>query len=73
MKDAETLSNGFDAGNYAMAYTSTDLDRAWSEQECKGNADPIYRAGYVVGFFSSLEEREIPSWYRKEWREALNS
>ena len=54
-------SRGFDSGNYANAYVSTDFDESWwndEDDEFKGN--PLYRAGFVVGFYSSYEDHEVP-------------
>lgn len=69
---SEAFARGFEAGNYASAYTSTDFDTAWEVTEdglddhafsAHGALSPlamkIFRAGFVLGFFSSYEDSEI--------------
>jgi len=53
---SELLSEGFDAGNYANAYDSTDLDDF--EDKLEGRA-PAYVGGFVLGFYSSYAPHEI--------------
>jgi len=62
----ESLSRGFNAGNYANAYTTTDLEGSWEVAEDGGRiptdevAACAFRAAFVIGFFSSYEEDEVP-------------
>lgn len=74
----DALSRGFDAGNYAAAYTSTDLDTAWEvvedgeqHDELRSAAPAEFRGGFVIGFFSSFETSEISAEHLEEWLEAL--
>lgn len=60
-------SRSWDAGNYANAYVSTDLETAWEiaegeeEEDRPEDAPPgLSRKGFVLGFFSSYEDHEIP-------------
>ena len=55
----EDISRGFDAGNYAHAYESEDLDVVL-EDNAEGETQ-AYRDGFILGFFSSYELTEIPS------------
>lgn len=62
----DSLSRGFSAGNYASAYTSADLDTAWEVME-DGDRLPhndvtarVFRAAFMIGFFSSYEDDEVP-------------
>lgn len=55
-------SRGYDAGNYDNAYASEELALC----NVRGRSAD-YRAGYVLGFFSSYETREVPA----EWRAEL--
>lgn len=74
MDDDTLLSHGFDAGNYANAYTSEDLDEAWEIEEDgrPGNAESEhFRAAFVIGFFSSYEEHEIPEDHQDEHAAAM--
>jgi len=58
------LSQGFDRGNYGNAYESQDYDAWIARQETparfKGRYAQAYRAGMLIGFFSSYEDSEIP-------------
>ena len=65
----DSLSRGFDAGNYANAYESENLSKAWKKRRVK-QTSPAYRAAYVLGFFSSYETHEVPETYRDELIEA---
>lgn len=59
--DNEDFTRGFDAGNYDNAYASEELALC----NLRGRSD-AGRAGYVLGFFSSYETREVPSQWRAE-------
>lgn len=60
----ESFSDGFDHGNYGNAYESQDWG-SWYADNCTEPAeaeDPdAYRAGMLLGFFSSYELHEIPA------------
>jgi hypothetical protein len=68
----DSLSQGYSAGNWANAYTSQDLKRAWIADfgSAEGPEDPTYRAAYILGFFSALELYEIPGSYREVYDSA---
>ena len=51
------LSAGFDAGNYANAYETTDYDRAVASLSM--NRSEAYIAAFTLGFFSSYEPDEM--------------
>jgi hypothetical protein len=51
----DELSKGFDAGNYDAAYTSTTYDA----ERVPAEASALFRAAYVLGFFSSCEASEL--------------
>ena len=61
MTSKQDFSSGFDSGNYANAYTSETLD---SDELV--NVSDVYRAGYVLGFFSSYELDEVDASWREE-------
>lgn len=72
--DIDALSQGFDAGNYAAVYISEDLDFAkGNDKEFQENDSEAYRAAYIIGFFSSFHQDEIPSDHIDEWRAAMAS
>jgi hypothetical protein len=54
------FSLGFDAGNYANAYETTDLAIAILSSDPSDTSD-AYCAGLVLGFYSSYELDEIPA------------
>lgn len=64
-KNHQSLNAGYDTGNYASAYISPELFEAWRNQQrdLPEGPDPQwpYDAGFILGFFSSYEEHEIPS------------
>lgn len=71
------LHRGFDAGNYGSAYTSGDLDTVWEvvedgeqHDECRSAAPEAFRAAFVIGFFGSYEDDEVPSEHLDELLEA---
>lgn len=68
-REDDLLSRGFDAGNYANAYTSENLSKAWRFHNAL-TKDPAYRAAFVIGFFSSYETHEVPGVHRDELIEA---
>lgn len=78
MSAHDALSRGFDAGNYAHAYVSEELEEAWEDEsnddeETNDLADE-FRAAFVIGFFSSLELDEIlDDDHREELETALNT
>lgn len=55
----DNISRGFDAGNYANAYETTDYDSAIARLSPNRSAE--YVAAFTLGFFSSYEENEIGS------------
>lgn len=67
----ESFERGYDAGNYANAYETEDLESAL---EAEGYDDDMplnprrfrFREGFVLGFFSSYELDEIPDEHREE-------
>ena len=78
VSESDALARGFSAGNYASAYTSENLNRAWREVKAgedesyreygMGAHRGAYRAAFVLGFFSSFEDNEVP---REEWLDEL--
>lgn len=56
--DIKTINAGFDHGNYFATYTSEDW--AVAEKELNGT-NGFYRAGFLLGFYSSFALHEIPS------------
>lgn len=70
MKSDEQLSRGFDAGNYAYAYETTDYDWAIARRSMNRSAE--YIAAFTLGFFSSFEPHEMGE-HQETWREALAS
>jgi hypothetical protein len=61
--DAVKVSHAFDAGNYASAYVSEDLDTAWDAYQ-KEDGDHVvseeYKPAFIMGFYSSYEAEEMP-------------
>jgi len=61
----EAFSRGFDAGNYGNAYEGEELSAVYNEdegeEEYSDKERQAFRAGFVLGFFSSYEDDEIPS------------
>lgn len=51
------LSEGFDAGNYANAYDTTDLEQAISS--LSPNRSEAYIDAFILGFFSSYAPHEM--------------
>ncbi len=65
------LSSGFDAGNHANAYDTTDLDEALAV--LSPNRSPAFLAAFVLGFYSSFEQAEVPCTHAQAFAEALAS
>lgn len=51
------LSQGFDAGNYAAAYETSDYSEAIARLSL--NRSPAYHVAFTLGFFSSYTLEEI--------------
>jgi hypothetical protein len=64
------LSRGFDAGNYAAAYETTDYDDAIARRSM--NRCAAYVAAFTLGFFGSCEPHEMGE-HEDTYREALAS
>lgn len=61
--ELEALSKGFDAGSADNAYVSENFDRARAGR--KPRAHPrAWWCGYVLGFFSTYEDHEVPAKWR---------
>ncbi len=56
----DQISRGFDAGNYANAYETTDYDRALAS--LSPNRAKAYVAAFTLGFFGSYEPGEMGSY-----------
>jgi hypothetical protein len=63
----EAIERGFDAGNYANAYVSEDFDTAWDANSKLDPRYPLesYRDAFLIGFFSSYEDHELPTEYQE--------
>lgn len=73
---SEMLHRGFEAGNYAHAYVSIDLDIALSaakrdKHKAARMDDPAWIGAFVLAFFGSYEEHEVPSKYKARYNKAL--
>lgn len=55
----DQIHRGFDAGNYANAYETTDYDRALASLSM--NRSAAYKAAFTLGFFGSYEPHEMGS------------
>ena len=66
-EQSESFQRGYDRGNYGAAYESQDFE-SWevTQKPSKGLDPEDFRAGMLVGFFSSYEDCEIPEEYRDE-------
>ena len=67
LDERTAISRAFDAGNYANAYESQDLLKACAKAEKKYPVESKKQAwcdGFVLGFFSSYEIKEIPLRHR---------
>lgn len=68
-RDTE-LSRGFDAGNYAAAYETTDYSEAIAKLSM--NRSDEYVAAFTLGFFSSYEHHEMGE-HEGTYRDAYGS
>lgn len=59
LRIATDISRGFDAGNFANAYQSHDLEHCLERLSINCSAE--YIAAFTIGFFSSYSESEIGS------------
>jgi hypothetical protein len=57
LKIDDAISQGFDAGNYASAYRSNDLEDALARLSMNRSAE--YVASFTLGFLSSYTEDEM--------------
>lgn len=60
---SESYSRGFDHGNYGNAYETSDWEAFVMGRHAEtpeGLDETEYRAGMLLGFFSSYEIHEIP-------------
>lgn len=57
MSQDNDISQGFDAGNYAAAYETTDYDQAIGRLSM--NRSPAYIEAFTLGFFSSYTLDEM--------------
>lgn len=59
----DTLIRAWSAGNFAQSYVSTYLDVAWRKHAppCVEEYEMQARAAFVLGFYASYEEHEIPT------------
>lgn len=76
----EALDRGYDAGNYAHAYQSNDLDTSFEVAEDFELNDPYrepfpreFRAGFVLGFFSSYEVEELDGEDLEAFQDAVSA
>jgi hypothetical protein len=69
LQKALEISHGFDAGNYASAYETEDLETALAPMVHQ-DPSPEYRAAFILGFFSSYSLHEIPSSDRDAYDDA---
>lgn len=53
----DDISHGFDRGNYANAYETTDYDHAIASLSMNRSAE--YVAAFTLGFFSLYEPHEM--------------
>lgn len=85
--ERDSMSRAFDAGNYASAYESNDLETALeafneeTDDDCEACLDgdrhahrsDHERAAFVLGFYSSHALHEIPAGMRDEFDAAYFS
>ena len=69
MRD-DQLSRGFDAGNYAAAYETTDYSEAIAKLSPNRSAE--YVAAFTLGFFSTYELHEMGE-HQDDYLEAYHS
>lgn len=74
------FDRGYDAGNYANAYVSESLSKAWKVTTTKPDASvraamkaspKSFKHGFILGFFSSYEDSEVPVTYQDEFFDAV--
>jgi hypothetical protein len=65
------LSRGFDAGNYANAYETTNLTQAITS--LSPNRDEAYLSAFTLGFFATYELDEIPGTHQDTYLNAYHS
>lgn len=66
----DDLSRGFDAGNYAAAYETTDYSEAVARLSM--NRSESYVHAFTIGFFGSHEPSEMAE-HEDTWRAAMNA
>lgn len=66
----QTISLGFDAGNHAAAYETSDFNEAITS--LSPNRSHTYRQAFTLGFFSSYELDEMGE-HEETYLEALDS
>jgi hypothetical protein len=69
---ADEVSRGYDAGNYANAYVSEDLEAALAQEveekaEEREELSEEFRHAFILGFFASYMLEEIPLSNREEY------
>lgn len=68
------LRRGYDQGNFARAHGPGDFERAWPGLDYSTvNPDKPWDAGFLVGFFASREDSEIPAPWRELWATAQST
>lgn len=73
-KERLQLSHGFDRGNYANAYETTDYETFLNNlPEDESFVKHHYRIGCLLGFFSSYEIHEVPYEYQEMVETARNN
>lgn len=66
------LSQGFSAGNYCNAYETRDFSSAVVKRQIKDKST-AYATAFILGFFASYENHEIPGEHQDAVREAYYS
>jgi len=71
------VMRSFEAGNFANAYTSEDLDTAWKHtreiEKFNNEINNLNYHAFVMGFYSSYEISEIPIGYKETYLTAYHS
>lgn len=62
---SSALHRGFEAGNYDNSYVSQSLAVAKRKRRQKVYSE-AYEAAYILGFFDSYENHEIPEIYQED-------
>lgn len=68
-RERDSMSRGFDAGNYGNAYQSQDWE-AFAEYQRLDQRSDVWRVAALLGFYSSYALHEIPSDMRDEFDQA---